>query len=228
MNRTFANVLSTPLSADSLAQLSPLTRAEDLLLLLTRWVERGWLRALDKAFVGFLHELAPNDDPLVLLAAALTSHQLGHGHVCLVLFETLKEPDFALSLPPEGDLQGGAMLLPSQLLEGLDGAHWCKVLAASSLVALAADERDSVHQRPLVLAGKRLYLRRYWTYERRIDNALRERLAVHENAPGDLLQRLTGLFGPARPGEVVDWQKLACALATRSAFSIVTGAACRK
>jgi exodeoxyribonuclease V alpha subunit len=223
MNRTFANVLSTPLSAESLAQLSPLTRAEDLLLLLTRWVERGWLRALDKAFVGFLHELAPNDDPLVLLAAALTSHQMGHGHVCLDLFETLKEPDFALSLPPEGDLQGGAMLLPSQLLEGLDGAHWCKVLAASSLVALAADERDSVHQRPLVLAGKRLYLRRYWTYERRIDNALRERLAVHESAPGDLLQRLTGLFGPARPDEIVDWQKLACALATRSAFSIVTG-----
>ncbi len=47
----------------------------------------------------------------------LTSHQLGHGHVCLDLFETLKEPDFALSLPPEGDLQSGVMLLPSQLLE---------------------------------------------------------------------------------------------------------------
>jgi exodeoxyribonuclease V alpha subunit len=223
MNRTFADVLSTPLTAESLAQLSPLSRAEDLLLLLSRWVERGWLRALDKAFVGFLHELAPADDPLVLLAAALTSHQLGHGHVCLDLFETLKEPDFALSLPPEGDLQGGAMLLPSQLLETLDGAHWCKVLASSSLVALAADERDNVQQRPLVLAGKRLYLRRYWAYERRIDNALRERLAGQEDAPKDLLQRLTGLFGPARPGEVIDWQKLACALATRSAFSIVTG-----
>jgi exodeoxyribonuclease V alpha subunit len=27
------------------------------------------------------------------------------------------------------------MVLPSQLLEALDGAHWCKVLASSSLVA---------------------------------------------------------------------------------------------
>ncbi|WP_419712156.1 exodeoxyribonuclease V subunit alpha [Pseudomonas sp. NFX224] len=223
MSRTFADLLPTSLASDSLADLAPLNRADDLLLLLTRWVERDWLRALDKAFVAFLHELAPDDDPLVLLAAALTSHQLGHGHVCLDLFETLKEPDFALSLPPEGDLHSGAMLLPSQLLEALDGAHWCKVLASSSLVALAADGREAARQRPLVLSGKRLYLRRYWVYERRIDYSLRQRLAEHEATPADLLQRLTGLFGPAKPGEVIDWQKLACALATRGAFSIVTG-----
>lgn len=77
-------------------------RAADLLQLLDLWVARGWLRALDKAFVAFLHELDPECDPLVLMAAALSSHQLGHGHVCLDLFETLKEPDFALSLPPKG------------------------------------------------------------------------------------------------------------------------------
>ncbi|KAB0490201.1 exodeoxyribonuclease V subunit alpha [Pseudomonas vancouverensis] len=223
MNRTFADLLPLASSADNLADLAPLSRADDLLLLLTRWVERGWLRALDKAFVAFLHELAPDDDPLVLLAAALTSHQLGHGHVCLDLFETLKEPDFALSLPPEGDPQMGAMLLPSQLLATLDGAHWCKVLTSSSLVALAADSREAVQDRPLVLSGKRLYLRRYWAYERRIDLSLRERLTTHESTPNDLPERLTGLFGPARAAEVVDWQKLACALATRGAFSIITG-----
>lgn len=223
MSRTFADLLPTPLAAESLASLAPLSRVDDLLLLLTRWVERGWLRALDKAFVAFLAELAPEADPLVLFAAALTSHQLGHGHVCLDLFETLKEPDFALSLPPEGDLSSGAMLLPSQLLQTLDGAHWCKVLAASRLVALAADESDLAQQRPLVLSGKRLYLRRYWAYERRIDNALRVRLAQHEATPADLPQRLTGLFGEVKAGEPIDWQKLACALATRSAFSIVTG-----
>ncbi|POA28481.1 MULTISPECIES: exodeoxyribonuclease V subunit alpha [unclassified Pseudomonas] len=223
MSRSFSDLLPTPLTAESLAQLTPLSRADDLLLLLERWVERGWLRALDKAFVAFLHELAPDGDPLVLLAAALTSHQLGHGHVCLDLFETLKEPDFALSLPPEGDLQTGSLLLPSQLLEALEGAHWCKVLASSSLVALAVDGRDESQQRPLVLSGKRLYLRRYWTYERRIDSALRQRLIVHEPTPDDLSERLSGLFGQASSSAQIDWQKLACALATRGAFSIVTG-----
>jgi len=223
MNRSFADLLPTPLTAESLAQLQPLSSAGDLLLLLERWVERGWLRALDKAFVAFLHERAPQDDPLVLLAATLTSHQLGHGHVCLDLFETLKAPDFALSLPPEGDVQTGAQLLPSQLLEGLDGAHWCKVLASSPLVALAADGREETQQRPLVLSGKRLYLRRYWAYERRIDQALRQRLVAAEPTPVDLPERLGGLFGQARAGAPIDWQKLACALATRSAFSIITG-----
>ncbi|NVZ58719.1 exodeoxyribonuclease V subunit alpha [Pseudomonas edaphica] len=211
------------LSPLPLEDLMPLSRAADLLQLLERWVERGWLRALDKAFVGFLHELDPQADPLVLLAAALTSHQLGHGHVCLDLFETLKAPDFALSLPPEGDLQTGAMLLPSQLLDGLDGAYWCQALAASHLVALAVDGTESAQSRPLVLSGKRLYLRRYWTYERRIDTALRLRLATLETVATDLPQRLNTLFDQAPPDGVIDWQKLACALATRGAFSIVTG-----
>ncbi|MEK1909262.1 MAG: exodeoxyribonuclease V subunit alpha [Pseudomonas chlororaphis] len=215
--------LLTPLEPQPPPDLAPLVRAGDLLLLLDRWVERGWLRALDKAFVGFLHELEPQGDPLVLMAAALTSHQLGHGHVCLDLFETLKEPDFALSLPPEGDLQSTAAVLPSQVLATLDGAHWCKALAASRLVALAADQSEQARQRPLVLSGKRLYLRRYWAYERRIDNALRQRLAVQEETPADLAERLGGLFGAAKAAGPVDWQKLACALATRGAFSIITG-----
>ncbi|MCF4994274.1 exodeoxyribonuclease V subunit alpha [Pseudomonas syringae] len=223
MSRTLADLLPTPLTADSLAMLTPLARADDLLLLLTRWVERGWLRALDKAFVAFLHELAPDDDPLVLLAAALTSHQLGHGHVCLDLYETLKAPDFALSLPPEGDEQVGPLLLPSQLLEALDGERWCKALSISPLVALSEDESESAQQRPLVLSGKRLYLRRYWAYERRIDDALRQRLAEQEIPAADLSQRLDGLFGASQDNAVTDWQKLACALATRSGFSIVTG-----
>ncbi|QQZ42841.1 exodeoxyribonuclease V subunit alpha [Pseudomonas sp. SK3(2021)] len=215
--------LLTPLEPQPQPDLAPLVRAADLLLLLDRWVERGWLRALDKAFVGFLQELEPQGDPLVLMAAALTSHQLGHGHVCLDLFETLKEPDFALSLPPEGDLQSTAAVLPSQVLAALDGAHWCKALAASRLVALAADQSEQARQRPLVLSGKRLYLRRYWAYERRIDNALRQRLAVQEETPADLAERLGGLFGAAKATGPVDWQKLACALATRGAFSIITG-----
>lgn len=221
MSRTLDDLLPTPLDAGHLAALAPLTVGADLLALLDRWVERGWLRALDRAFVAFLGERDPQADPLVLLAAALASHQLGHGHVCLDLAETLAEPDFALSLPPEGDALAGPLLLPSQLLERLDLATWCQRLQGSALVALGSSEAQA--SRPLVLSGQRLYLRRYWAYERRIDSALRERLEQAEPTPADLRARLDALFeGSALAGQV-DWQKLACALATRSAFSIITG-----
>ena len=53
----------------------------------------------------------------MLLAATMTSHQLGRGHSCLDLSATLQAPDFVLSLPPEGE-EGSQ--LPSQWLLGLD------------------------------------------------------------------------------------------------------------
>ena len=158
MSRNLVDLLPTPLHAEHLLALAPQHDSGDLLQLLDRWVERGWLRALDRAFVSFLEERAPGSDPLLLLAAALASHQLGHGHVCLDLQQTLAEPDFALSLPPEGDALIGPLLLPSQLLANLDLNAWRQRIAASSLVA-AGDTRGQ-QARPLVLSGERLYLRR--------------------------------------------------------------------
>ena len=112
-------------------------------------------------------------------------------------------------------------MLFRSLLEHLDASTWRQTLASSPLVALAGDDAAEARQRPLVLAGQRLYLRRYWGFERRIDSALRERLVASEALPGDLPARLDQLF-TTRDAQI-DWQKLACALATRGAFSIVTG-----
>lgn len=221
MSRSLDDLLPTPLQAEHLSALAPLRDSHDLLALLDRWVERGWLRALDRAFVSFLEERAPGSDPLVLLAAALASHQLGHGHVCLDLEQTLAEPDFALSLPPEGDALSGPLLLPSQLLASLDLATWLQRIGDSGLVARGDAPGQSA--RPLVFSARRLYLRRYWTYERRIDAALHERLASRQPQPADLAQRLAQLFEGGAPGGEVDWQKLACALATRAGFSVITG-----
>ncbi|AXQ49740.1 exodeoxyribonuclease V subunit alpha [Pseudomonas vlassakiae] len=221
MSRTLDDLLPAPLQAEHLLALAPQHNSADLLQLLDRWVERGWLRALDRAFVSFLEERAPGSDPLLLLAAALASHQLGHGHVCLDLQQTLAEPDFALSLPPEGDALTGPLLLPSQLLANLGLPTWLQRIAASPLVA--AGNTPGQHTRPLVLSGQRLYLRRYWSYERQIDQTLRQRLSEEEATPADLPARLAQLFdGGALAGQV-DWQKLACALATRAGFSIITG-----
>lgn len=212
------NDLFTPTSAAADALPSLADRA-GLFALLDRWVGQGWLRALDLALVRFLDEQALGSEPLVLLAAALTSHQLGHGHVCLDLAQTLAEPDFALSLPPEGEDSAAASVLPSSVMAHLELAQWLQVLSASSLIA------DGLHgpsDRPLVLNDGRLYLRRYWTYERAVEGSLRNRLALPVEVPTDLSQRLAALFSAPVAGQI-DWQKLACALATRAALSIITG-----
>src|SRR5690606_40218561 len=70
---------------DAVAAEPPQLTLDQLLHQLQQWVEVGCLRALDRALVVFLLDIQPDTHPLVLLAAALTSHQLGHGHVCLDL-----------------------------------------------------------------------------------------------------------------------------------------------
>jgi exodeoxyribonuclease V alpha subunit len=191
--------------------------------LLTCWAERGWLRPLDRAFAGFLRGEAPDAHPLLLLAAALASHQLGRGHVCLDLAATLADARFALSLPPEGDDGVALPALPDELLAGVTLADWQAALAHPLLVG------GGVGNTPLVCVGTRLYLRRYWQYECDVRAGIEARLGASDALQAALVAEplrhtLTALF-PAAAGVAagVDWQKLACALAARSAFSIVTG-----
>ncbi|MFZ9260785.1 MAG: hypothetical protein ACO23G_10145, partial [Limnohabitans sp.] len=77
----------------------PLDSPLSLITLLDQWVIRGWLRELDVALVRFLHEEVPDAPCVVLLAAALASHQLGRGHVCLDLRRTLEQPAETLAIP---------------------------------------------------------------------------------------------------------------------------------
>ncbi|WP_375058281.1 exodeoxyribonuclease V subunit alpha [Zobellella sp. DQSA1] len=198
-----------------------LLRREEMLALLDAWVARGWLRALDRALAGFFLELDPDASPLLLLAAALASHQLGQGHVCLDLAATLDNPDFALSLPPEGEA-ADAGRLPSQLLAGVSLAVWLAALTPSPLVAGAGGDAAT----PLVLDGERLYLRRYWRYEQSVASALAARLRREPPLPDALAARLDRLFPEPLvvAGErLTDWQKLACALAVRGNFALITG-----
>ncbi|RAH37718.1 exodeoxyribonuclease V subunit alpha [Halomonas sp. SL1] len=218
-----------------------------LFALLDRWVARGWLRSLDRAFAAFLHREATaangvsEASPLLLLAAALASHQLGRGHVCLDLAQTLATPDLALSLPPEGDSLEDPPPLPSRVMAALDLDAWRDALDQPELVA------DGPGSTPLVLAGTtarpRLYLRRYWQHEQDIHSRIFARLdapspdgdgAEAFEAPDAARLRpiLDALFPDpkataaqdgATQTATIDWQKAACALAGRSRFAVITG-----
>ena len=190
-----------------------------MLALLERWSQHGWLRALDAAFASFLVREVSDAPPLLILAAALASHQLGRGHACLDLALTLQDPGFALSLPPEGaDSAAEPLPLPAAVLDGVSLADWQQALQHPQLVSSGDGET------PLVFVGNRLYLRRYWQYEQSVRAGIDARLAAPPALPETALRSVLGvLFPPAAGAPAPDWQKLACALAARSAFAIVTG-----
>jgi exodeoxyribonuclease V alpha subunit len=196
--------------------------SENLFKLLDDWIERGWLRSLDRAFVGFLKEQQPDSPDLVLLSAALASHQLGRGHVCLDLRVALDQPDETLSLPPEGETGEQIFNKPSNILEGISLKTWEQCLRNSSLV----DTGDG--NTPMVLDAGRLYLRRYWKYTQQVAKHILDRLQLKLPAPGNLSTCLDQLFASLRsPQEQaktqVHWQSVAAAIAATSAFSVISG-----
>ncbi|WP_225781904.1 exodeoxyribonuclease V subunit alpha [Xenophilus sp. Marseille-Q4582] len=188
-----------------------------LLADLDAWVTQGWLRELDRSFALFLRQLDPQAGVPVLLAASLASHQLGRGHVCLDLPAALAQQRLSLALPPEG-ARAGATRDPEHWLRALDLNLWQTALRSSPLCA--DGKRPEAGATPLVLDGPRLYLRRYWQYERSVRAHIDARLAPDPVAPAERIRPvLDALFEAPAP----DWQKMACALALRQRFAIVTG-----
>ncbi len=219
---------------------------------LRAWTDAGWLRELDLAFADFVAPAGADQSPLVHLAAALLSHQVGRGQIRLDLAATLADPGRALDLPPEGGrarrLQGAAAgddspaaPSPAEVLAGLTLPAWRTALQAHPAVGDVDGNGDGGDDgtAPLVLADGCLLLRRHWRSEQTVQQALTQRLLdtplrgspLAPAAADDetLRQALDALF-PARPQGPgapdtgsPDWQKVACALAARHAFAVITG-----
>ena len=193
--------------------------------LVQTWTARGWLRPLDRAFVMFLSKQERDASPLVLIGAALASHQLGRGHVCLDLRAVLADPDATLSLPPEGETGEPMPAKPSQILYKITIEQWEESFGNSSLVG------TDTATTPLVLNSGRLYLRRYRHYTRRVAGEILSRVGRKFPVPDNLKERLDELFAPLRtPMErqktEVHWQSVAAAVAATSASAAIIVPVC--
>lgn len=174
---------------------------EALLAMLADAVARRVLRPLDLAFAQFIGECDPYADAAMLLLAALASRQLGDGHPCL-------------------DLQA----LEALALEQAWPAAWLELLSTTPMPAsriVAASDGLPIDA-PLVLDGHRLYLRRYWNYECRVAAGIASRLGENMLPAETLRDELQRLF-PAAEDTAIAWPRVACALAARGAFSVITG-----
>src|SRR5690606_7904031 len=72
-------------------------------------------------------------------------------------------------------------------------------------------------------SGWRLYLHRYWQYEQRLAAALHARAQDTAADAGAVRAQLDRVFDP--PGDAIDWQRVAAALALRRRLSVITGGA---
>jgi exodeoxyribonuclease V alpha subunit len=201
--------------------------------LLDTWVGAGWLRPIDRAVAAFLQRHVPDSPPLATLAAVLASHQGGGGHVCLDLVEVLERPDRTLRMPPADPLRPGPVGAPAprEVLDGLSIDDWRQALRGHPAVsvvswpeAAGADESG----RPLILVDDdrpQLYLRRFWRVEERVAIGLARRAGDDTPASAEAVRPvLEALYPSSATSEGgTDWQKVACALAIRQPFTVVTG-----
>lgn len=191
-----------------------------VLALLQTWTQAGWLGRLDRALAQWIDSLDPNAQPRLLIATAFLVHMERLGHSCLPLTECLADPEATLSWPQPA--QPALTTLLHTL--GRQPNEWLADITTSPCVWQVGVGVDTAQ--PLVVDGPshqpRLYLRRYWDYEQRLHNNLAARLAaplvVDEANAHAWLQRLF-------EGDTADlnWQKMACAMALRGRFTIITG-----
>ncbi len=211
--------------------------SHELLGILDEWVAAGWLRSIDRAVAGLVLNHAPKIPALALLALVLASHQAGQGHVCLDMNACLIDAESVLRIPSGdgrgNDIQVAPRTTPADLLQGVDLADWQAALDACPGVIQQSPDLSisdspglgtpALEQSnpPFVREGAQLYLRRYWQQEQGIVAALQSRLMPHDLPAEPIRQILDALFpySIARP----DWQKIACAVAIRQRFALITG-----
>ena len=141
--------------------------------LLAVFNDAGVLAPLDVLSAMAIGRIEGEDDPEVLLAAALAVRGTRYGNVCISLGS-----------------QRGAVFVDGQeavatdLLPWPDPVAWDRAVARSTLVGDGEDE-------PLVLVDDRLYLQRYHSYEDRVAGFINDRA---QSKPEHLSSELEALL----------------------------------
>ena len=167
---------------------------------------KGLIRDIDFQFGRFISSLCEKDDPDIFLGAALVSKANASGDVHLDLAAVAQKPLFE-------NQPGEPMAVCPEL------SVWTEKLRCSAVVGKPGDFR------PLILdENNRLYLYRYWEYEKKLADSILER------AQNDILdinvvalqESMTRLF-PGCRGKDIDWQAVAALTAALKRFCVISG-----
>ncbi|MBT8372223.1 MAG: exodeoxyribonuclease V subunit alpha [Deltaproteobacteria bacterium] len=167
---------------------------------------KGLFSTIDTQFAKFIVRFSTRWDPDIFLGAALVSRATANGDICL-------------------DLNSVSNSILSEKKDGSDTltcpplSRWQEKLCSSPAVGKPGDKC------PLILDHRnRLYLHRYWEYETKLSDAIKERVkgeSLEFNSP-KLKQHLKKLF-PENEDPEINWQKVAAIIAILKRFSVITG-----
>lgn len=162
-------------------------------------------RTFDYYFSRLLKRLDPQAPPQVLYAAAAAGKAVADGHACV---------DLAYLCAPRQMDAGwlGDFELPA------DFGQWQELMDRSPLVGAADDFT------PLVLVDSRLYLRRYWRYERELATMLlgRGSGALPAFSEEEVRPYLEMIFGRGREQPTAE-HLLAAATVLRHGLTVING-----
>ncbi len=189
----------------------------------------GELRLFDLQFEKALSQINGKRCPELSLAAALVSNRLASGDTCVALADVE-----SLGVYTNPDLKPFIETPPSV-------AAWREVLLAQKVVGRPAQHSraelkpDDQHtdensppealndKTPLILDAKnRLYLGRYWHYERSLLSSIGRLLELPAPVVDQKLLS-SGLEKLFQQSEDIDWQSVAAAMAVFSRLCVITG-----
>ncbi len=161
------------------------------------------LTAIDRHFAKFIRREAGDAPPLLTQAVSLASNSVGNGNICLNL----------------ADIAGTDILVDGVELRLPEIGELLAELSGTGVIGAPGSFK------PLILDGDgRLYLYRYWQYERNLACTIRAKAGAAALAIDEALlsEGVTRLF-PFSGGEGIDWQKIAAVAAVRKGFSVISG-----
>ena len=161
------------------------------------------LNPTDHHFADFIHREAGIAPDWFRLAVSLASNAVGNGNICLNL------ADIAGKVI---QVDGNDRQIPA--LSGM-----CQELAGLPVVGSPGEFR------PLVLDDDgRLYLYRYWQYERELVQVILDKAGLPVGAiDEELLSAGVARLFPDPPGQEVNWQKVAALGALWKKFCVISG-----
>ncbi|CAM3513034.1 RecBCD enzyme subunit RecD [Vibrio aerogenes CECT 7868] len=130
--------------------------------ILSYFSEKQLIRQLDYQFAMFIARQCSQDQSEVAWLCAVVSFELGHGHICIPIYDTegrLNDTWLYFGLSTDESLR---------FRSHVESVDWPGVIRRCPFIGSSEDNC------PLVFDGQRLYLHRYWYYEAKLAERLRQ------------------------------------------------------